>query len=176
MVGKHSIAAGVLIASALILSGTAQARLDAVPDAPSPVANAAMLSPETGAPAGVSVNPAHDIVRSADGLFYTHALVNGQQVRFLVDTGASVMVLTAADARAIGLTVEDKHYNRSVDTVGGAAPMAWATIERIHIAGHEVRNIRAAVVRNGLGVSLMGQNMLAKLDSVTITADRLSLR
>ena len=82
----------------------------------------------------------------------------------------------AADARAAGITLDHSHYNGTVDTVGGSTPMAWTNLTEVKLAGHEIRDVRAAVVRNGLGVSLLGQNMLARLDSVTIEADRLSLR
>ena len=58
----------------------------------------------------------------------------------------------------------------------GSTAMAWTTLESVHLAGHEIRQVRAVVARKGLGVSLMGQNMLAELDSVTMSAGRLSLR
>lgn len=118
----------------------------------------------------------HEARRSADGLFYVDAQVNGRTVRFLVDTGASVMVLTARDARIAGIALQDHHYSQAVETVGGSTPMAWTTLEQVDVAGHQVRGIRAGVVRNGLGVSLLGQNLLTRLNSVTISADRISLR
>lgn len=114
--------------------------------------------------------------RHSDGLFYVQAKVNGRPIRFLVDTGASYMVLTDADARAAGIVVDRDKFVGRVSTVGGDAAMAWTKLERIELAGHDVRGLRAVVVRDGLGVSLLGQNMLEKLDSVTLTEGRLHLR
>jgi aspartyl protease family protein len=114
--------------------------------------------------------------RHTDGLFYVQANVNGKPIRFLVDTGASYMVLTDADARAAGIVLGKDQFNGQVSTVGGNAAMAWTRLDRVELAGHDVRDLRAVVVRNGLGVSLLGQNMLAKLDSVTLTSGQLHLR
>ncbi|SEN61224.1 aspartyl protease family protein [Sphingomonas gellani] len=158
----------------------ARVQRDSVLETLTPVARAAvveegLVQPAVPAPTGIGP-AAHNVDRGPDGLFYVQAQVNGRPIRFLVDTGASVVVLTATDARTAGIDVHSDHYNGAVDTVGGKTPMAWANMAKVELAGHEVRDVRAAVVRDGLGVSLLGQNMLAKLDSVTMTADRLSLR
>ncbi|RZM33591.1 MAG: TIGR02281 family clan AA aspartic protease, partial [Sphingomonas sp.] len=42
--------------------------------------------------------------KEADGLFYVTAKVNGTPIRFVVDTGANVVVLTGSDARRAGVT------------------------------------------------------------------------
>lgn len=114
--------------------------------------------------------------RAADGLFYVHARVNGRPVRFLVDTGASVVVLTPADAAAVGVAPAPDRFDAHVLTAAGNAPMAWATLNEVRLAGRAVRGVRAAVVRDGLAVSLLGQNMLARLGSVRMEGDQLELR
>jgi len=111
--------------------------------------------------------------RAEDGLFYVKAQINGRTLNLLVDTGASIVVLTSADAAAIGLNFGAQHYNASVDTVGGSTAMAMTTLGSVNVAGHEVKQVQAAVVRGGLGVSLLGQNALSRLGSVTISGDQL---
>ena len=141
-----------------------------------PIAAAAMVEEagsETVAPPAAT--PQQAILRAADGLFYVDAQVNGHRVRFLVDTGASVVVLTAADAAAIGAAPESDTFDGNVQTVGGATRMAWTTIDTVSVAGRHAHKIRAAVVRDGLPVSLLGQNALSKLGALTIRDDRLSL-
>lgn len=136
-------------------------------------AHAAIVAPDrttSSDPAGMRAT------RAADGLFYVRASVNGRPVRFLVDTGASVVVLTPADAAAVGLAPHPDSFDSHVETAAGKAPMAWATIDEISIAGRQVRGVRAAVMRDGLGVSLLGQNMLARLGSVRMEGDQLELR
>ena len=166
----------VVVAALSLIAIGARANRDVIAQAVVPIANSATLPVDKSAMAvRPSVQALHEVPRHSDGLFYVNVMINGHPVRFLVDTGASVVVLTARDARAAGLAVPET-FNRSVDTVGGSTPMAWATLDTVDVAGHRLRGLRAAVVREGLGVSLLGQNMLSQLDSVTITADRLSLR
>lgn len=139
-----------------------------------PVANAAMIS-TGGTIKNSGEQGGQQSLRSEDGLFYVTAKVNGKPLRFLVDTGASVVVLTAADARAAGISPAPAHYSANVETVGGSAQMAWTTLDHLVIAGRDVKDLRAAVVQSGLGVSLLGQNALSKLEAVRIEGDQLRL-
>ena len=176
MFGKHPIPLCVALVATLCLSGAARAGWPTVLDTLSPIAHAAVAQPAEFAPAELPETRSHDVDRSNDGLFYVQASVNGRPMRFLVDTGASVMVLTTKDAKALGLSVEQKHFTGTVGTVGGAAPMAWTKIDTVHLAGHEIHNLQAAIVAEGLDVSLLGQNILSQFHSITISADRLSIR
>lgn len=140
-----------------------------------PIAAVALAT--TNVPAAAAVLPTiSGTDRHSDGLFYVQAQVNGKPIRFMLDTGASYTVLTDADARAAGIMLDKDRFDGHVSTVGGDTAMAWTRLDRIELAGHDVRGLRAVVVRNGLGVSLLGQNMLEKLDSVTLKAGRLHLR
>ncbi|HWW65435.1 MAG TPA: TIGR02281 family clan AA aspartic protease [Sphingomonadaceae bacterium] len=163
-------AAGLAFLAALGLpAGLGQS--DALPRPDSVSARAAIVE----VPESVD-RSASEFTRAADGLFYIQATVNGEPVRFLVDTGASVVVLTPEDARRVGARLDEDRYSAHVETVGGKAAMAWTTLDHVTVAGRKVHQLRAAVVRDGLGVSLLGQNMLSKLASVTIEGDRLRLR
>lgn len=116
------------------------------------------------------------LTRSADGLFYVTAAVNGVPVRFVVDTGANVVVLTRADAAAAGVTGSTAG-GRALRTAGGTAAMRWATIERLTIGDHAIADADAAIVGDGgLPHSLLGQSALSRLDSVTLRGNRLHLR
>lgn len=117
-----------------------------------------------------------DISRSKDGLFYVDVLINGQSIRFLIDTGANVVVLTGADAARLGLQADGNSLGPRMATAGGATPMAWAKLDHVRLAGREVRDLKVAVVKSGLPVSLLGQSMLSKLASVTIEGDRMRMR
>jgi aspartyl protease family protein len=114
------------------------------------------------------------VARARDGLFYVSAKVNGQPVRFLVDTGATVVVLSDADARAVGAMPASGGYNARMSTAGGSRPMAWTKLGHVQIAGQDVRGVTAAVVSGGPGVSLLGQNLLSKLGGLHIEGDRLN--
>ncbi len=109
-----------------------------------------------------------------DGLFYLTARVNGVPIRFVVDTGANVVVLTDDDARRAG--IRPGNGTQRMETASGGSEMRWATLDELEIAGQRLPRTRAAVVAEGLNMSLLGQNALAQLNSVTLTGNRLEIR
>ncbi|CAN5288375.1 hypothetical protein BH11PSE5_BH11PSE5_10760 [soil metagenome] len=112
--------------------------------------------------------------KSPDGLFYVSAKVRGVPVRFLVDTGANIVVLTPEDARRIGVT-PGSGGGSDIETAGGSSRIDRITLDRVSIAGRDLDGVDAAVMHDGLKVSLLGQNLLSKLGPVTITGDELTL-
>lgn len=115
------------------------------------------------------------VTRSGDGHFYVHATVNGQLVRFLVDTGASMVALTMDDARRVGAEFSPAAFE--VVGSGASGPVRGQSIRLDHVTldGKEVRAVRAAVLE-GLGVSLLGQAYLARMRTVQMTGDEMIIR
>lgn len=150
-----------------------------------PPAPAAVPAPtRSAAPLMVAVTPAgrapaakvHELWRGADGLFYADATVNGQPVRFLVDTGASTIVLTAADAQRVGAAASSSAGQLVADTAAGPSAMSAVTLASVTVGPRSASEVRAAVASGGLSVSLLGLTWLAALDSVLIEGDRMVLR
>lgn len=140
---------------------------------PDPKANIARI--ETGAPLTVPANaPSVDILRAGDGLFYVTGDVDGTPIRFVVDTGATVVVLTPADARKLGIAPNSRDQRAQIQTVAGATSMQWTKISRIKIAGQSAYHLDAAIVRSGLKVSLLGQNFLSEMGGVTLQKNRMT--
>lgn len=120
-------------------------------------------------------SPPRKVFRQADdGLFYVDAQVNGRSVRFVIDTGSSVVVLTRADALRVGVE-PGPTASVKLETAGGSSNMRWATLDRILLAGQRVTKVDAAIVDSDLPVSLMGQSMLSRLDSVQMAQGVLRL-
>jgi aspartyl protease family protein len=114
--------------------------------------------------------------RSADGLFYLDARVNGVQVRFLVDTGASTVVLTDQDARRAGIVPDRGRPIEWAETPGGPAAMVRVKLGSLETGPVSGRNVEAVVTDSKLGVSLLGQSWLARFESMTVTRDLMVLR
>jgi len=114
-----------------------------------------------------------EIARSEDGHFYAEAQVNGARIRFLVDTGASIVALTPADAQRAGIALPTERAKAS--GAGGEIEVIPVTIERLALGPLEARDVRGAIARD-LPVSLLGQSFLSRIGAVEIRGDRMVLR
>lgn len=113
--------------------------------------------------------------RARDGLFYVKAQVNGVPVRFVLDTGATLVVLTREDAKRIGIVRKAEGGLDSMETASGVSSIERVTIDQIRVAGHSVDDVDAAVAERGLKTSLLGQNLLSQLGPITLSADAADL-
>jgi aspartyl protease family protein len=114
------------------------------------------------------------IVRDAGGHFVVDGRTNGSKTSFLLDTGASAVVLTFSDARKAGIRERDLSFSVPVSTANGRTLVAPVRIETLTIGDHTLRNIRGFVARDGtLDSSLLGMTALDRLRSWRIEGDRL---
>lgn len=116
------------------------------------------------------------IARMPDGHFYTDAMVNGRPVRFLIDTGATGVALTAGDARNIGLPFSPGEFTVIGKGASGDVRGKLVTIDRIAIGDIEATRVPGAIIDEGLEVSLLGQSFLSRVSSVSIADNRMTLR
>jgi len=116
------------------------------------------------------------IDRSRNGHFEARVDMNGATVRTLVDTGASVTVLTYADAGRIGINVERLAFTTPVMTANGRANAARATVDVMSLGGIERRRVPVMVAEAGrLEQSLLGMQFLSSLSSFEMRGSRLIL-
>lgn len=114
--------------------------------------------------------------RSADGHFYIDAIVDGQQVRFLVDTGSSEIVLSPADAARVGFRRSDLTFNRQYRTANGTGWGAPVVIPSLSVGAIRFRNIPASVNDAPMSESLLGMSFLDRLSGYEVRGDSLILR
>ena len=112
---------------------------------------------------------------SGNGAFFLDVFLNGRPTRMLVDTGATGLALTPADARAAGLDLSRLRYTVPVQTADGASLAAPAVLDSIRVGGLTFRNQRALVLRQG-HISLLGVTVLRRFRSFEISGDRLTVR
>lgn len=113
--------------------------------------------------------------RERDGHFYADVTVEGVPTRMLVDTGASVVALTGDDALAMGLYWDESEVAPVAQGASGAVYGVNTTISHMRLGDFEARDVRAVIVPEGLGISLLGQSFLATIDNVRIADDRMVL-
>lgn len=110
-----------------------------------------------------------------DGHFYATATVNGTDITFLIDTGASDIVLTEADAQRAGFDPAALAYTSWAQTANGTVDTAPVRLETFQLGGFTDHSLRASVNGGALDTSLLGMSYLG-LYEVTVTGDRLILR
>ena len=168
--GGTLVAAGiVLIGAALIAPNLGRAPPPA-PAAPSRQQSPAAVAPAPDADPGLA---ARSIRRAPDGHFYADAIVNGATIRFVVDTGASVVALTREDAQRAGLTFPAQRL-RAIGA-GGEMDVMPVTLDRVTLGPVEARDV-PAVVGERLPMSLLGQSFLGRVGAVEIRGDTMTIR
>ena len=112
-------------------------------------------------------------IKADDGLFRLTASRAGQTARLVVDTGATQTILTAGDARRLG--VGEGGEEIELLTANGIATMRRVEIAGLTVAGRRLPPLRIVVAPPGLPHSLLGQDALARLGRITLDRDRLEI-
>ena len=111
-----------------------------------------------------------------NGHFVVEAHINGTPIRFLVDTGASDVTLSPADARRLGINVETLNFSRRYATANGVVFGAPIRLDKIEIGPIVVKTVRASVNGADMRRSLLGMSFLERLNGFNISKNILTLR
>ena len=130
-----------------------------------------------------AINPSAAVVRNGaielrqadDGHYYADTVVNGIAVTFLIDTGASDIVLSEEDARRVGLDPASLSYSGQADTANGLVTTAPVRLKTLVLGPYEDRDLAASVNGGDLTDSLLGMRYLSRFD-MSISGDRMTLR
>ncbi|WP_193367855.1 retropepsin-like aspartic protease family protein [Pelagibius marinus] len=117
-----------------------------------------------------------EIRAGRDGHFTVTAEVNGQPVDFLVDTGASDIVLSPGDARRLGYDPAQLSFTRYYNTANGLGRGAPVRLDSLAVGPIVFNDLPASVNEAPMGESLLGMTFLRQLDSYEVRRDRLILR
>jgi len=113
--------------------------------------------------------------RERNGHFYTYAEVNGQPVRFVVDTGASFVALTVQDAKRLGIPFSPGEFEIIGEGASGLIRGKLVQLDSVEIDGKRVTNVKAAILE-GSRLSLLGQSYLSRMGEVQMRGDYMVLR
>ncbi len=110
------------------------------------------------------------------GHYYVNSITQGANIKYLIDTGATTVSLTRADAEKIGIDINKLNYTQKVSTANGILLSAPVKLDYIQINDIIVEDIRASVSQdNGLEKSLLGMSFLNKLNSFEVSDDSLKM-
>ena len=127
------------------------------------------------APASAASPVEITLERNSDKHFYAEASVNGQPVRFLVDTGASEIALTEDDARKAGFTIDPDKYQLVGEGASGMVRGQYIELKNVQLDGIRLSDAKAVIVQ-GANISLLGQPFLENVDEIVIRKDEMVLR
>ncbi len=169
---------GAMIASAAIFTpreGDGAAKPVAAAAAGAHTGSGFARDDEIEGPASTDPNGPTVLLRDETGQFRIAGQVEGQDTRFLVDTGADVVALTVDEAQRLGLGVDRSQFQPLTQTASGVGYGAEVTLRRLEVAGTELRDVHALVV-DGLSTNLLGQNVLKQIGRVELSGDRMVIR
>jgi len=153
-----------IVAAALLVVGVYVARFaDGVVEK-QPDSQAAVVQPVYEPREPTSSGRSLTLESDRQGHFQVEARVDGRFVDFLVDTGASLVVLRESTADLVGIHPQPRDYTVTAITANGRISAARATIERIELGGITVFDVPAMVLPDeALAKNLLGVSFLSRL-------------
>ena len=115
------------------------------------------------------------VPRADDGHFHLTLELNGVPVEFLVDTGATDIVLTRRDATRVGLDPDDLMFIGRARTANGTVETAYTTVDTVALGPFRFDGVGVAVNGGEMQGSLLGMSFLSRFGRLEIADNRLLL-
>lgn len=182
LLGQTARNMGILVAGCLLVVGALSQFGRAGDAGPEPAAQARQApepAPESRVQQAARSSATGDelLVRAGpNGQFMVDAVVDGVEIRFLVDTGATRVVLTAEDAERLGYRLDGLDYSERYQTANGEILGAPVVLPELRIGDLEIEDVRSSVIRAPLSTSLLGMTFLSRLESFEVRDEGLILR
>ena len=128
-------------------------------------------------PSAVRINKSGEleIALSQDGHFYIDLKINGTAMHFMIDTGASDIVISLAEAKRIGINPKKLNFNKPYQTANGKTWGATVMLDQIEVGDVIFHDVAASVNNAEMGTSLLGMSFLRKFKKYEFYRDRLIL-
>lgn len=115
------------------------------------------------------------VPRSANGHYHLTLNINDQPVRFIVDTGASQVVLSQSDAQRVGIDPASLRYFGTASTANGVVRTAPVTLDRVALGPIIDTQVPAVVNGGQMDASLLGMDYLGRFGRIEIANEQLVL-
>ena len=103
------------------------------------------------------------------GSYHVYGTVNGTQIRFLIDTGATDIVLSPADARRLGIDLESLKFDRPYGSANGIGHGAASEVADLSVGPVHFSNVPVSINGAEMGSSLLGMAFLKRLKSYSFS-------
>lgn len=112
---------------------------------------------------------------SQDNHYYLTIKINNQSIKFMIDTGASDLVIDKKLASKLGINIENLYYDKIFRTANGEVSGASTYFNEIDVAGVKFYNVSASVTSSELSVPLLGMSFLKRFYKYEFYRDKLIL-
>lgn len=116
-----------------------------------------------------------EVPAARDGHYYLTLDIGGTPVRFVVDTGATDLVLSRADALRLGIDADALVYSGTARTANGSVRTARTRLDEVRLGPFVDRNMPAWVNAGEMDDSLLGMAYLRRFERIEIAGGRLVL-
>jgi aspartyl protease family protein len=116
-----------------------------------------------------------EVPRAEDGHYYLTLKINGTEVTFIVDTGASGLVLSLEDAGRLGIDEGSLLFLGEASTANGVVRTAQVTLSLVELGPFRNEGFRAYVTQGEMKGSLLGMDYLGQF-RMEFSSDRMILR
>ena len=116
------------------------------------------------------------ISQDADGAYQVVGRVNGEPVRFMVDTGASDTVLTPQDAQRLGVDLAGVTFDQESETANGKGLGAPYLARQLEVGPIRLGSFRMQINKAPMSRSLLGLSFLSRLESYEFRGRNLYLK
>jgi aspartyl protease family protein len=117
------------------------------------------------------------IRKNEQGQFIARGDIDGAQTTFLIDTGASAVILRQSDAQKAGIDTSALSFTVPVQTANGETTAAAVRLRSLTVGSIRLEGVEALVAAPGsLNENLLGMTFLRRLRSYEFSGDFITLR
>jgi len=110
-----------------------------------------------------------------DGHYYLNVKIKNNEVRFMIDTGASDVVIDEKIALKLGYDLKKINYNKVFQTANGQSYGASISFDEVDVSGIKFYNVQASITNSDLVIPLLGMSFLQKFYKYEFFRDKLIL-
>jgi aspartyl protease family protein len=110
------------------------------------------------------------------GHFHVYGTVNGIRIGFMIDTGATDIVLDPSDARRLGIDLDSLTFDRPFGSANGIGYGARTVVDSLAVGPIHFSDVGITINKTEMGASLLGMAFLKRLRSYSVTGGKLILK
>jgi len=105
---------------------------------------------------------------ASDGHFYVTLSINNKPINFLIDTGATAMILSKKDSEKLGFNVDKLNFSQLAQTANGEILISPVVFDKVRLGFKNFLNVKAFISQKDMEKSLLGMSFLSKLEKLEI--------